>query len=224
MRLVRPLLLVITTFLTPWVQGQLITYDFDSGPLHSSLPLTLTIDGLNAHFSASPAIYGYSIQQPTDAIGLTPSGFSGYCLAPNTVYQCDLIVTFDQPITTISLLYAPQELATDSSCTMRITAYSGQNQVKTSTAVADPPGVWPTGTLSLSSAAAFDQVAIHYDSPPPTGGDYGPIFVVDNIAVSAVPEPAASAILMLLVSALAGFTTKNGNARQLTFGTRPRSH
>ncbi len=47
------------------------------------------------------------------------------------------------------------------------------------------------------SSAGFNSVVVHYDSPPPTGGDYGPIFVADNMLVTAnsVPEPGSLALL-----------------------------
>ena len=80
-------------------------------------------------------------------------------------------------------MYAPEEYDTDSSCTMRITAYLGATFVGTNTYRIPVPGTWPTGTLSFSSTQPFDNVVIHYDAPPVTGGDYGPIFMADNLTV-----------------------------------------
>ena len=32
---------------------------------------------------------------------------------------------------------------------------------------------------------------VHYEQPPVTGGDYGPIFMADNMVVTAIPELAS---------------------------------
>ena len=71
---------------------------------------------------------------------------------------------------------------------MRVTAYMNGAFVGTNTATANP-GTWPTATLGFSSAQAFNSVVVHYDAPPPTGGDWGPIFMADNMSVTAVPAP-----------------------------------
>ena len=67
---------------------------------------------------------------------------------------------------------------------MRITAYLGTTFVGTNTYSIPQPGTWPTGTLSFSSTQPFDNVVIHYDREPITGGDYGPIFMADNFLVT----------------------------------------
>jgi hypothetical protein len=64
-----------------------------------------------------------------------------------------------------------------------MTAYLGTTYVGTNTYQIPNPGTWPSGTLSFSSISPFDNIVIHYDAPPPTGGDYGPIFMVDNLVV-----------------------------------------
>ena len=131
-------------------------------------------------------------------LGFTPQGFSGLCIFPSTIYQSDLLVSFDTQLTSASILYAPEEYATDSSCTMRMTAYLGTTYVGTNTYQIPNPGTWPSGTLSFSSISPFDNIVIHYDAPPPTGGDYGPIFMVDNLVVTPgggtpTPTPTATA-------------------------------
>lgn len=171
-----------------------VVFDFENGPFHGSTPFDQSADGLNAHFAATGS--GFSLQ-PANTMGFTPVGFSGYCIYPNSVFASDLTITFDLALTDASILYAPQELATDSSCTMRITAYSGTTYVGTNTYQIPEPGTWPTGTLSFSSATPFDKIVIHYDKPPPTGGDYGPIFMADHLVVNTVPEPRAAAGLAL---------------------------
>jgi len=72
---------------------------------------------------------------------------------------------------------------------MRVTAYMNGTFVGTNTTTAQA-GTWPTATLAISAAQGFNSVVVHYDAPPPTGGDWGPIFMADNMSVTvAVPEP-----------------------------------
>jgi hypothetical protein len=171
--------------------AQSVLFDFDNAPLHSPLPIDLTVGGITAHFSASPTYYNYSIQR-ADVLGFTPAGFAGNCIYPNQVYACDLLISFNPALTAASIMYAPEEYDTDSSCTMRITAYLGATFVGTNTHSIPVPGTWPTGTLSFSSTQPFDNVVIHYDAPPVTGGDYGPIFMADNLTVTVAAAPTAT--------------------------------
>ena len=161
-----------------------VLFNFDNAVLHSPLPIDLTEGGITAHFSATGQ--GFSIQQ-ANVLGFTPAGFSGYCLYPNSVFPADLLVSFSQTLVDFSILYAPEEYATDSSATMRVTAYMDGALVGTNTATANPPGTWPTATLSFAASSGFNNVVVHYDSPPPTGGDYGPIFMADNMSVTPAP-------------------------------------
>lgn len=171
------------------VPGKAATlFDFDTAPVHVSLPLDQTVDGITAHFTATGD--GFSIQ-PANTMGFTPQGFSGNCIYPNSVFKSDLLISFDTPLSDIALLYSPHELATDSSCTMRLTALSGGTVVgQVDYSIPGDVFTWPTGTLTISPSQPFDNVIIHYQSPPPTGGDYGVIFLVDNVTVTpAIPEP-----------------------------------
>jgi hypothetical protein len=161
--------------------AQDVTFDFDSGPLSGSMPFYQTAGGITAHFTATGN--GFSIQR-ADVLGFTPAGFSGFCIYPNSVYLADLLISFDTPLKGISILYAPEEYATDSSCTMLISAYLGSTLVGTNLHTIDPPGTWPSGTLSFTTTQKFDNVVIHYFKPPATGGDYGPIFMADNLVVT----------------------------------------
>jgi len=178
-------LLLVTAIVgsSVYAQAQDVTFDFNNAPLHAPLPLDLTAGGITGHFSSGSPLYNYSIQA-ADVLGFTPQGFSGLCIFPSTIYQSDLLISFDTQLTSASILYAPEEYATDSSCTMRMTAYLGANYIGTNTYQIPIPGTWPTGTLSFSSTSPFDNIVIHYDAPPPTGGDYGPIFMVDNLVVT----------------------------------------
>lgn len=182
------ILLIAVGFFLGDAKAQSILFDFDNAPLHSPLPVDLTVGGVTAHFSGNPSFYNYSIQR-ADALGFTPAGFAGYCVYPNTVFPCDLLVSFNHTLNAISIMYAPEEYATDSSCTMRITAYLGANYVGTSTFRISEPSTWPTGILAFSSLQPFDNVVIHYDAPPVTGGDYGPIFMADNLQITVAASP-----------------------------------
>jgi hypothetical protein len=164
-------------------EAQSVTFDFDNAQQYAPLPLYLTAGGITGYFSSGSSLYNYSIQA-ADVLGFTPQGFSGLCIFPSTVYQSDLLVSFDTQLTSASILYAPEEYGTDSSCTMRMTAYLGGTYVGTNTYQIPNGGTWPSGTLSFSSTSPFDNIVIHYDAPPPTGGDYGPIFMADNLVVT----------------------------------------
>ena len=134
------------------------------------------------------------------SIGVLPTGFSGLGLSPNSVFPADLMVSFPKDtLTDFSIMVGPQELDTDSTATLRVTAYMNGLFVGTNTSMGSEPFLWPSSTLNFSSPQGFNSVVVHYDSPPPTGGDYGTIFVADNMIVtalaSAVPEPASFTLL-----------------------------
>lgn len=192
---------------TTRVEAQTVLFDFDSAPLHSGLPLSLTVSGITAQFSATGQ--GFSIQS-ANSLGFTPAGFTGNCIYPNSVYAADLLVSFSTTLTTFSILYAPEEYACDSSATMRITAYMDASLVGTATTNA-AAGTWPSEMLQFSSSQGFNRVVIHYDAPPATGGDWGPIFMADNMAVTPAPAP------IVITSAM---TLSNG-AFQVTFTNVP---
>ena len=161
--------------------SQSLLFDFDNAPIHTPLPIDLAVGSLNAHFSYQ--YYGYSIQRADTYY--SPVCFAGNCIFPNTVYKDDLYVDFSQPVTEFSMLFSPQELACGSTATMRVTAYQDGAYIGTSTAKAPGPGTWPTGQLVYNNfVSPFNRVVIHYDAPPPSGGDYGVIFMADSMAVS----------------------------------------
>jgi hypothetical protein len=175
------LVILAATLLAAPPAARCTTFTLDDAPLHTPLPVGLTVDGITATFSATGQ--GFSIQE-AGVLGFTPAGFSGYCIYPSSVYSADLLVGFSRALADFSILYAPEEYACDSSARMRVTAYMDGALVGTSTATADPPGTWPTATLAFSSSQGFNQVVIHYDAAPPTGGDWGPIFMADNMVVT----------------------------------------
>lgn len=191
-------------------QAQSVTFDFDSAPQHAPFPIDLTAGGITAHFSASPTYYNYSIQS-VGVHGFTPAGFAGNCIDPSTIYLCDLLISFDRALSDVSILYAPQELALDVSCTMRITAYYGSRRVATNTHSLNPDGntSWPSDVLSLTATQPFTSVVIHYDKPPPGAQEnWGPIFMADNLVVT--PWTAPYARVDSLVKMINGNTLLRG--------------
>lgn len=159
-------------------------FDFDNGPIHTSLPINLSSDGLTAYFSATGG--GYSIQR-ADAMGFAPEGFEGLCVYPNSVFSADLIVDFSRTLVDFSILYSPQELGCDDSATMRVTVYNDGAFVGTNTVTAEFPGTWPSETLSISAPAGFNRAVVHYAARPPTCQDWGSIFLADNVVVTMAP-------------------------------------
>ena len=158
-----------------------VLFDFENAQVGSSLPLNLSVDGLTASLSAT-GFGGFYIQQPQNTILMTPPGFSGNALIPTSTDSADLHVGFSKTLTDFSILFAPQELALDTTATMKVTAFRNGVSVGTSTSMADPPGTWPSGTLSISSAQGFNSVVVHYDKPPLGATEnWGAIFVADNM-------------------------------------------
>jgi len=185
---IRLAVVLMCVAITP-AEAQSVLFDFDSAPLFTPLPLDVSVGSLTAHLSATGE--GYSIQR-ADTLGFTPAGFAGNSIYPSSVFAADLLVSFSEVLTDFSIMFAPEEYACDSSATMRVTAYMGTTFVATATATAPVPGTWPTGVLSITAPQGFDNVVVHYDSPPPTGGDWGPIFMADNMSVT----PNADVIFM----------------------------
>jgi hypothetical protein len=181
-----------------------ILFDFNDPNLrHAPLPIDLTVAGLTAHLSGTGG--NFSIQQlGIDTNNVIPAGFTGNCVYPNGINTGDLLVGFSQTLTDFSIMVAPDELNTDSTATLRVTAFMNGVEVGTNTSMGSPPFFWPPSTLSFSSPQGFNSVVVHYDSPPPTGGDFGTIFMADNMIVTVqsavVPEP--SSLTLLGVGAL----------------------
>jgi hypothetical protein len=89
-------LLLVTAILAFSVcaQAQSVTFDFDNAPQHAPLPLDLTLGSITGHFRSGSPLYNYSIQA-ADVLGFTPPGFAGLCIFPSTIYESDLLVSFD---------------------------------------------------------------------------------------------------------------------------------
>jgi hypothetical protein len=203
LRQVRRLIFSVLVLCAPAIcRAAPVLFDFNGGPQLAPLPLDLTVGGVTAHFSATGQ--GFSIQDTAQAILVLPAEFSGLGIVPSSVFPADLLVDFPQTlIKDFSILVAPQELNTDTTATLRVTAYRGGTLVGTNTSQAAVPGLWPSSTLSFADPQGFDRVVIHYDSPPPTGGDYGPIFVADNMLVTPAPEPNTALLATIVVLGLA---------------------
>lgn len=167
--------------------AQSALFDFENATRGTSLPLTLASQGLSARFSSS-GLGGYYIQTPGNTILVNPAGFSGNALVPSSINGADLHIDFSHWLTNFSVLYAPQELACDSSATLRATAYLNGALVATTTTNAQA-GTWPSETLSLGTSQPFNQVVVHYDKAPATGGDFGVIFVADNVQATLAHMP-----------------------------------
>ena len=181
----------------------------------SAFPLDLTVGGLTAHFSATNQ--GFSIQDIAQGIGVLPTGFSGLGIYPNSVFAADLLVSFPQEVLTdFSIMVAPQELATDTTATLMVSAYMEGNLVGTSTSAATGDTfTWPSSTLSFSSAQGFNSVMVQYFLPPPSGGDYGPIFVADNMIVTGTVVPEPSAVILAALGLLSlGFAARRKKHRR----------
>ncbi len=163
------------------VHAQEVLFDFDNAPLHSPLPINLTIDGITAHLSATGQ--GFSIQY-ANVLGFTPQGFAGLSIYPNSINAADLLVSFDYTLTEFSIMYACQELDCDDAARMKVTAYMNGNFVGFNTRTATFPGTWPSDTLRCSFPQGFNSVVVHYDAPPPTCQDYGIIYMADNMRVT----------------------------------------
>lgn len=170
-------------------KAQSILFDFNSAPVYTPLPISQTVLGLTANFSATGP--GYSIQSVSSAT-VVPIGYTGNFIFPSSINLSDLHIGFNQPISDFSIWYSCQELGCDDAATMRVTAYLNGSYVGTNTMVAVVPGTWPVDTLSCSFTQGFDSVVIHYDSPPPLCQDYGVIFIVDNMRVTPLSTGALS--------------------------------
>ena len=202
-----PLIVLLSslTLLTTRAVGANVLFDFDSAPLLAPLPITLTVGGITAQFSATGQ--GFSIQL-ANTMGFTPAGFAGNCIYPSSIYASDLHISFSQPLTAFSILYAPEEYACDSSARMRVRAYMDGFEVGTTTTNAQP-GTWPSQTLAISPGRNFNSVVVHYDAPPPTGGDYGVIFMADNMLVTPAPPPIVLTDIVKLANGMFQFSFTN---------------
>lgn len=166
------------------------TFTFDNAPAYTTLPVSLSANGITAQFSGYSPSGGTFAIWPFDTWGISPDGFSGLSLFPTTVFGADLIAEFSAPAAEFSMMYSPQEIGCDDSATIRATGYRNGVLVATNTATVPVPGSYPTGTITLIDPSGFDRVVVHYDARPQICQDWGPIFFADNLTVTlACPTP-----------------------------------
>lgn len=179
-----------------------VLFDFDNATPHSSVNnAALTVDGLTASFKDTGQGFSFQTLGP-DTIFISPAGFSGVCIFPNSINASDLVVSFTQQLTGFSILYATEEYGTDMSGLMKVSAYENGTLVGSSTAQADG-GTWPSATLSFNSPEPFNSVVVHWVSHPPSDADWGPIFMADNMTVTTaastvIPEPSTQVMSSIL--------------------------
>jgi hypothetical protein len=84
------ILITLAAFLLSHAHAQTVLFDFENAPVHSPLPITLTVGGVTAHLSGTGQ--GFSVQ-PANTLGFTPVGFSGNCIYPSSIYAADLVIS-----------------------------------------------------------------------------------------------------------------------------------
>jgi hypothetical protein len=198
---------ILTTALVLWSvcgsRAQDIQFDFDTGSpslgVGQSVPLTQTVGGLTASFSAP--FLAFSVQTEASA-GLTLSQFFGKFIYPNNQNRNTLQVQFSQPVSAITLNFATYEFhdpgGTPSN--IQLTAYLTSTALppvgSTTTFGAVIPGdTFPQGTLSFSAGGQpFDIIQVVV--PPQAGGTT--TFAIDTMTVTTAnvaPEPGSLVLL-----------------------------
>ena len=181
-----------------------ITIDFDTGtPTKSpgdSLPFDQTSGGVTATFSSPQqtlTYFPFSVQQDQPPARVL-SQFSGNYLWSNHDTPLDtLLIEFDQQLGSITLGFALKDPDVHIN-QIRLTAFlGGTTQVGTPVDfyadIQGPSDTNPQGTIVFGSGGqAFDSVLLAMVPSPnaPVG------FFVDNIDVTAVPEPVNGALVM----------------------------
>ena len=165
-------------------RAQSVLFDFDTAPAHSPLPIDLTVGGITAHFVRHrTGVLDPAGRHP----GLHARRFRRQLHLPQQRVRGRPPDRLLETVTDFSILYAPRGTG------LRFVGDEAGNRLHervvrgNETMIADPPGTWPTATLGFSSISGFNNVVVHYDQRPPTGGDWGPIFMADNMNVTSAP-------------------------------------
>ena len=176
---------VLALWPASWLNGQTVTFDFDSGPapppVYGSLPVNQSIGGVTAHFAGD-----FSFQTDSTTF-FHLSLFSGKYLDPKSLFTRALDIQFDQDLADISLTYATIDYQDNREVpsNIQITARKDSNVVGTAiTHAAYGTDSYPMGTLSLSPTQAFNNVTIVV----PFQQSSLMLFMADNITVTLIPR------------------------------------
>jgi hypothetical protein len=177
--------------------SQAQVFDFETTPLGTVTPISVTSGGLTAQFSSPDG--GVFVIVPTFFSSLT-----GQVLLDNDLAQHTLLVAFSHPLTAISLNFALNAPG-NPAATLSLAAMNGATLVgSTSASGSVPPGfLFPEGVLTFVGGP-FNNVAITSSAQD---------FAVDNIAVrqaTAVPEPVTLALLLPGVLLLGAAAARRG--------------
>lgn len=172
-----------------------VTFDFDTGSpvlsLRQNTPFDQTSGGVIAHFSSPSDPATFSIQNH-DTTFFNLGEFSGNYLFDNTPTRNILNITFNRPVTGITLTFATIDYhdpgAGGQPSSLQLTAYNtsgGTTPIGSVSAFGTfTNDSYPQGTLSFSSPnQPFDSVAIEIPFLAQGATD----FLVDNIIAAVAP-------------------------------------
>jgi hypothetical protein len=164
------------------------TFDFETTPMGTTVPFSITSGGLTATFTSAA---NFSVM---------PSPFS--TLHGNALFDDDdavgpLTITFSRPLAAISLGFGTNSPFAPAGLTLQ--AFDGATLVGTVGApgVVPPGFLFPEGSIAFAGGPLFTSVVLSSAARD---------FAIDDLVVSAIPEPAALALLgpgVLLVAAVA---------------------
>ena len=182
--------LVLATLVSAAPTASAQTFNFETTPFGTPVPLSITNGGVTAAFASAA---GFSVQ-PSFFGGLT-----GRVLRDDDAATAPLTVTFSTLLSSVSLNFGLNAVPATGSLTLL--ARNGATLVGSVTVAGAPPAgfVFPEGVISFTGAG-FDTIVLSS-----TARD----FAVDNIVVqpsTAIPEPGTVALFgtgLLLVSGAA---------------------
>ena len=170
-------------------------FSFDNDTVGTSTQFTDTVNGLSATFTSSGDPGGFTIA-PSIFQALTGNvlGDPGPAFLPNLT----LTASFNTDLSAVDLLFATSDFVTASPFTLA--AYEGNRLVGSTTATGAFQGTFPEGEIAFSGAA-FNTIVLSS-----TATD----FAIDDVQVSATPEPATAGMYLLTGLALAGVSRFRG--------------
>ena len=167
-----------------------VHFDFDSGTpdlaLHQNTPFAQTVVGLTATFSSPNAIA--PLVENATTTGYTLSKFTGKYLAPSSATGTVVEVSFDQPVTGVSIHFATvEDPSVSPASTLQLTAFDNTSgaPVLIGTAIAHGSTVagdsLPSGTIVYNGGGqTFDSIRLELPGLP--GG--APKFLIDDLVAS----------------------------------------